>query len=63
MANEKQLNQYDLSQEIVKNAEINIVSCGNCGDVLLHRIDNVDIECPNCKYIGEPCDFPDLFYV
>lgn len=63
MANDKQLKQYDLSQEIVKNAKINIVTCGSCGDVLLHRIDEIEIECPNCGLISEPCNFPDLFCV
>jgi uncharacterized Zn finger protein (UPF0148 family) len=63
MATEKEMKQYDLSQEIVKNAKINIVTCGNCGDVLLHRIGDEEIECPSCGFTSEPCDFPDLFCV
>ena len=55
--------QYDLSQEIVERAKINIVTCGNCGDVLLHEIDDVEIECPYCHFKSEPCDFPDLFCI
>ena len=34
----KMLEQYDMAQEIVNKTGINIVTCGNCGDVLLHNI-------------------------
>lgn len=54
--------QTELLHEITYKAKINIVTCGNCGDVLLHRIENLDIECPYCDFNSEPCDFPDLFY-
>ena len=40
----------------------NVVTCGQCGAVLLHDIKQEEIKCPMCKFIGEPCDFPDLFY-
>jgi predicted RNA-binding Zn-ribbon protein involved in translation (DUF1610 family) len=53
--------QYDLSQEIVNNAKINIVTCGNCGSVILHRIEAEEIQCYDCGFKSEPCDFPDLF--
>jgi predicted RNA-binding Zn-ribbon protein involved in translation (DUF1610 family) len=56
--------QYDLSQEIVDKAGINIVTCGNCGDVMLHRTGHDgDLTCPSCGFESEQGDFPDLFTV
>jgi|TARA_X000000368_G_C22872946_1_gene641765 predicted RNA-binding Zn-ribbon protein involved in translation (DUF1610 family) len=64
----KMLEQYDMAQEIVNKTGINIVTCGNCGDVLLHNINDLDSEgtsndivCPSCGWESESCDFPDLF--
>ena len=60
---EKVLEQIKLAEEIQKVAGINIVNCGNCGEVLLHRItEDEDIECPYCDFKSEPCDFPDFLY-
>ena len=61
---EKVLEQIGLAEEIQEIAGINIVNCGNCGEVLLHRIteDNEDIQCPYCDFKSEPCDFPDFLY-
>lgn len=62
--------QYKLAQDILNKTGYNIVTCGNCGDVLLHDTNDVDSEgtsndivCPSCGFKGESCDFPDLFYV
>lgn len=52
--------QNELQQEIIDKTGINIVTCGNCGSVLLHYIDDEFIQCPDCKFASEPCDFPDL---
>lgn len=54
--------QYKLTQSIIKDASINIVTCGMCGDVLLHKLEVTEVKCPYCGYMSEPCDFPDLFY-
>lgn len=68
---EKVLEQIALAEEIQKVAGINIVNCGNCGEVLLHRIvpmemdtpiEEYDITCPYCDFKSEPCDFPDFLY-
>ena len=53
--------QYDILQDI-QGAGYNVVTCGNCGDVLLHDIKQEEITCPYCNYQSDPCDFPDLFY-
>lgn len=68
---EKVLEQIDLQEEIQRVAGINIVNCGNCGSVLLHRIvplamdtplEDYDITCPYCDFQSEPCGFPDFLY-
>jgi rubrerythrin len=68
--NPRMIEQYDMAQDIVNKTGINIVTCGNCGDVLLHNINDLDSEgtsndivCPSCDYKSECCDFPDLFCV
>ena len=40
----------------------NVVTCGNCGDVLIHKTTDEVVLCPHCGYESDPCDFPDLFY-
>jgi hypothetical protein len=68
---EKLLEQIDLVEELQYIAKINIVNCGNCGSVLLHKIvplkmdrpaEDYDITCPYCDFTSEPCDFPDFLY-
>lgn len=54
--------QLDLQLEIVAKVGINIVTCGNCGTVVLHRIEDEVIICPDCGFDSDPCDFPDLNY-
>jgi rubrerythrin len=54
-------NQKEL-MNLVLQSNVNIVTCGNCGDVVLHKINDEEITCPYCSYTSEPCDFPDLFY-
>ena len=51
--------QLELQKEMI-DAGINIVTCGNCGRVVLHRTEAIEITCPDCKLTSEPCDFPDL---
>lgn len=54
--------QLELYQEIVKSSGINIVTCGDCGSVVLHEVNDLEITCPDCGFKSEPCDFPDLNY-
>ena len=54
--------QLELQQEIVKLSGINIVTCGDCGSVLLHELHQEEITCPDCGFTSDPCDFPDLNY-
>lgn len=59
--NHKIKNQINLQEEM-RSHGINLVTCGKCGDVMLHKIPTETIECPYCDFESEPCDFPDLFY-
>ena len=54
--------QLDLQIEVARKTSINIVTCGDCGSTLLHRIADETITCPDCGFSSEPCDFPDLNY-
>lgn len=55
--------QYELAQEVINKTDINIVTCGQCGSVNLHRLEDTEITCADCGLESEPCDFPDLFCV
>ena len=68
---EKILEQIELQNRIVLLANINLVTCGNCGSVMFHEVvvitqdmeeEEYEIECPYCDFKSEPCDFPDFFY-
>ncbi len=55
--------QEILFYEVIKKAEINTVTCGNCGTVLFHRVKPhlEELHCPYCNLTTEPCHFPDLY--
>lgn len=59
---DKVIKQIELMENIRQKANINIVNCGQCGNVVLHERNEEDIECPYCKFTSEPCDFPDFLY-
>ena len=54
--------QADLQKEVVQSSGINIVSCGMCAEVILHRITDEAVFCPHCEFSEDPCHFPDLYY-
>ena len=67
--------QIALQNRVIALANINIVTCGNCGSVLLHEMklfnhdefislkdDDNSIECACCKSVMDLCDCPDLWY-
>lgn len=62
------LEQIALQERIRAKAGVNLVTCGNCGSVMLHEVILLesercdDITCPFCNTTSDPCDFPDLFY-
>ena len=55
--------QCEMAQQVIDKTGINIVTCGQCGHVMLHSRDDCDnIECPHCGFTSEACDFPDFFH-
>lgn len=59
---QKILNQIALQNQMVLDAKVNLVTCGSCGSVMLHEINQEEIECAFCDFKSEPCNFPDYFY-
>jgi hypothetical protein len=59
---EKIEKQLDLMHTIRQKANINIVTCGKCGAVNLHSLDDEEIQCAYCDFKSDPCDFPDYLY-
>lgn len=56
------INQLELVQEVISKTNINIVTCGNCGSVILHKLEDDTITCYDCKSEMYLSDCPDLFY-
>lgn len=41
--------------------DVNAVLCGRCGHEFLHETDDAPtLQCPDCLFKGDPCNFPDL---
>jgi hypothetical protein len=64
MATKRQLaeKQIELQNRVIALASINIVTCGHCGSVLLHELNDELIECACCKHELDQSDCPDLWY-
>lgn len=46
----------------IQDAGFNIVTCGNCGEVILHAINNDDeVHCGGCRRDMAKSDCPDLY--
>ena len=58
----KILKQIELQNKIKKLAKVNIVTCGNCGSIVLHELDDTEIDCPYCNRIMDVSDCPDYLY-
>ena len=54
--------QNNLMQLIRDKANVNIVTCGNCGSTLLHELNAEQITCYDRKTKMQLSDCPDLFY-
>jgi phage FluMu protein Com len=63
--------QFKILQEMQTDG-YNVVTCGNCGDVILMDFFDEDkmevdinyieeVKCPHCKETMEYCDMPDLY--
>ncbi len=58
----KILKQIKLQEKIQRDAGVNIVTCGNCGSVVLHELNAIKIDCPYCNVKMNVCDCPDYLY-
>jgi DNA-directed RNA polymerase subunit RPC12/RpoP len=58
----KILKQIELQNRIKKLSKVNIVTCGNCGSIMLHELDDNEIDCPYCNRIMDVSDCPDYLY-
>lgn len=58
--------QLNLMDDIRAKANINMVTCGNCGTILLHEMKQLNedntIVCFGCKSEMELSDCPDYWY-
>ena len=54
--------QLNLFNNMVNNSQTNIVTCGNCGEVLLHQVGDTEIFCGYCDRNMALSDCPDLKY-
>jgi len=58
-------NERDTQLELLEKIQavgINIVTCGQCGAVILVKRNEEEHHCYNCNFVSDICDFPDLFY-
>lgn len=60
---DKVIEQIELMDNIRDKANINIVTCGNCGSIVLHERNEEDIDCPYCPSVMAQSDCPDYLYV
>lgn len=50
-------------QKILDNSNINIVTCGECGQyMIVYRNRQETHTCPFCDFTADPSCFPDLFH-
>ena len=50
------------AQSITEQTNMNIVTCGDCGEINIINTNEDTHHCYLCEYEGEGGDFPDLFY-
>ena len=55
--------QYQLFVEMVDKSNINMVTCGNCGTILLHRRGDENITCFGCNHEMALSDCPDYYNI
>jgi hypothetical protein len=54
--------QLKLMDEVRAKADINLVTCGQCGTLLLHKNNDTSIICFGCKNEMDLSDCPDYWY-
>jgi hypothetical protein len=54
--------QIELMDDIRFKANINMVTCGHCGTIILHEMNDEPIDCFSCMSTMEQSDCPDYWY-
>lgn len=54
--------QIDLAKRVVSACGVSVVTCGHCGTVLLHDLNEAEVHCFGCNQEQDASDCPDLFY-
>lgn len=62
MRREKILQQIALQDQVRALANVNIVTCGHCGSIVLHSLRDTEIDCPYCDRVMDVSDCPDYLY-
>ncbi len=60
--NKRLLQEQEEVSRKIQNSGYNVVTCGHCGDVLLHEIGITELPCAYCEWTSDISDFPDLVY-
>ena len=55
--------QYYINGIIADEMGYSVCTCGDCGCTILINIKDEETTCYGCGFVGEACDFPDLFYM
>jgi len=53
--------QRKIFEDIQNKLDISIVTCGNCGAVILVGTDQEEVQCHNCLNTLKSCDCPNLW--
>ena len=59
---EKVIEQIRLQEKMQSLSGVNLVTCGNCGSVLLHEMNEEQIDCFACGNMIDQSDCPDYWY-
>lgn len=54
--------QLDLMEEVRRKSNINLVTCGRCGTLLFHKMNDDKVDCPSCIITMDVHDCPDYLY-
>ena len=59
---EKVIEQIRLQEKMQKLSGVNLLTCGNCGTILLHDIKENQVDCFACGNMIDQSDCPDYWY-
>ena len=63
--NKKYLKGYAKQMLLLRDIQkigYNVVTCGRCGQAIIHKTGKSNLVCHECEFVGDICDFPDIFY-